>query len=333
MTADVVLVDAGRSAVVPDGPGVPETPSQILDGVVRALLDRSGIDVDAVGELFLADPRYLPSDASTPDGWTFEEPPLNVRTTVSATGATALERAVAAVGERPDLIAVVAASDFGSGAFAADADDNWFRRTAVTVANRWEVGADEVLQWIRSSFARSIECSLAGDFAREIVTTAPGYLADTFGARRSQCPGPARGSSAVIVTSRARALDLGLRWRAGLDVVSRSGVVEPLDASSFDAMLAPCGVDAAHLDQLELPEDDPITPVAWIKSTGISRYLVNPRGGELGFGRLARSGPLRSLVSMVGSLEATGGRSGALIASDPGRTVAVVVTVGSPLAA
>ncbi len=333
---EVVLVDACRSAVIPDRPGVPETPSQILEGVIGALLDRSGVDVSTVGELFLADPRYLPTDSPhagslADSGWRFEKPPFGLHTQVSATSAVSLEQALKAVEAQPDLVAVVAASDFGSGALGhGDFDDHPPARAAAA-PNRWHVDVDDVLSWTHTSYARSLECSRAGDFTREIVATAPGYLSDVFRCGRSPEPTPARGSSAVIVTSRARALELGLPWRASLRTVcsARGGdAVAPLDTKTFDALLAPCGVDAAHLDQLELPEDDPATPLAWIKSTGISEYLVNPRGGELGFGRLVRSGPLRSLVSMVGALEATGGRAGALLATDVGRTVAVVVTVG-----
>ncbi|NMO03535.1 hypothetical protein HH308_20165 [Gordonia sp. TBRC 11910] len=334
MSGGVVLVDAGRSAVVPDGAESTQAPSQILEGVIGALLDRSGIRLDDVDELFLADPRFLPTESAVAEeGWQFARPPFGLRTRVDATSAASLERAINAVRGDPDLVVVVAACDVGA-AETGCADERWLGRAVrAAAAARWDVCADDMRGWIQSSYARSSECSRAGDFVREIVSTSPGYLADRFRSKGTVVALPACGASAVVLTSPRRAGELGVRYRAGLHTACCAPTttgpgIEPLDPQAFDDLLAPCGVDAAHLDQLEVPEYDAVTPLAWIKATGISRYLVNPRGGDLGFGRLLRSGPLRSLVSMVNSLEATGGRAGALLATDACRTVAVVLTVG-----
>ena len=332
MTVKAVLVNAGRSAVTPDGPGFPETPSQVLGSLIGALLERSGIGPADVDELFLSDPRHLPADSVI--GRQLTIPPFDVRTRVDASSAMSLERAVEAIEHDPTLVVVVAAGDFGAGDFGAHAEDrgDGSKPAIRSGTGKWGVCAEDVLGWVRSSYARSSECSRAGDFAREIVVPVPGYMADSFPPMSTAVPRPARGASAVILTSPERAAELGVRYRAGLRTTScaapsREGGVQPLDTQAFNDLLAPCGVDAAQLDQLEVPEYDPAVPLGWIKTTGISRYLVNPRGGDLGFGWLCRSGTLRSLVSMVHSLEATGGRVGALLAPDRRRTIAVVLTV------
>ena len=333
MTAKAVLVNAGRSVVTPDGPGFPETASQVLGGLVGAVLERSGIDPSDVDALFLSEPRHLAADSVI--GRQVTNPPFDVRTRVHASSAVSLERAVEAIEHDPTLVVVVAASDFGageSGAHAGDRDNGSQPAIRRSGTGRWGVCAEDVLDWARSSYARSSECSRAGDFAREIVVPIPGYIADSFPPMSTAVPRPARGASAVVLTSAERAAELGVRYRAGLGTASyvapsTEGGVEPLDTQAFKDLLAPCGVDAAQLDQLEVPEYDPAVPLGWIKTTGISPYLVNPRGGDLGFGWLCRSGTLRSLVTMLHSLEATGGHVGALLAPDMRRTIAVVLTV------
>lgn len=339
MTGGAVLVDAGRSAVVPDGPGLPEMPSQILESVINALLVRSGVEWIDVGEIFLADPRYLPDGSAVGEsGGEFDGGPFGARIRVSANSVASLEEAVTAVESDPSLVAVVAACDFGAETFAdrAGGGYGWLTRASKSEIARCEVRIEEALNWVRSSYARSSECSRAGDFAREIVSAVPDYSADSFLPTTAAGPRPARGASAVILTSPERALQLGVRYRAVLHAACYATAAcdsgdEWVDAHALDEILATCGVDAAHLDQLEVPEYDAVTPLGWIKATGINPCLVNPRGGDLGFGRLFRSGQLRSLVSMVHSLEATGGRTGALLVPEVCRTVVVALTAVDPL--
>lgn len=359
----VVLIDAGRSAVVPDGPDLPEPPARLTEDLagdlIAALLRRTGLDRAELGELFLADPRCR--GTGSPAGRAFSRRPLGLRTTVSLRSPQSMAQAVSAIEKNPEVVAVVAATDFGTGTGKGEcaAELRRKRHVARCVAARWDISADEMADWARTSYTRSAECSAAGDFAAEIVSTTPGYRTDCFrkpaaidsftsGARKGKVPGrglvaaepvvtalAARGASAVILTSEANAIELGLRFRARVQVtraVRSTGEfgIAPLDSRVVDDLLAPCGVDVGCLDQLEVPERYAVTPLAWIKKTGISEYLVNPRGGELAFGHLPRSGCLRSLVTMWNSLAATGGRAGALLASDVHRTAAFVLTLADP---
>ena len=346
----VVLIDAGRSAVIPDDPDLPETPPSLTEDLISALLRRTSLGRAELSELFLADPRCLPTGcAAAEDGWDFAAPPLGLKTTVSMKSPQSMARAVREIEKKPEVVAVVAAADFGTPDGDSAAELRRKREAAGAVAARSNIGAAEMADWARASYTRSAECSAAGDFTAEIVATAPGYLADCFrkpaaldsftsGALADEetvvAAHPARGASAVLLTSELNAIELGLRFRARVQTVRTAAGAgfAPLDPRAADDLLAPCGAGVGCLDQLEVPEACAVTPLAWIKATGISEYLVNPRGGELAFGRLPRSGPLRSLVTMLHSLEATGGRVGALLASDARGTAAIVLTVADPIA-
>ncbi|MCC3312374.1 hypothetical protein [Nocardia africana] len=360
----VVLIDAGRSAVIPDDPDLPETPTGLTEDVIAALLRRTCLDRSEIAELFLSDPRCL-STGCTADqvGWVFDTPPLGLRTTVGTTSATSLAQAVRAIERDPEVVAVVAAADFGTGSWNGDGGAELQRRrhTARVVAAWWEITPDEMADWARSSYTRAAECAAAGDFAAEIVSTTPGYVddcfrkpdaIDSFSGRAREGAGKAhgfvdeeaiitarcaRGASAIILTSEANAVGLGLRFRARVRITppvpaSTEFGIAPLGTRAMNELLAPCGFDADGLDQLEVPEQCAVTPPAWIKETGISEYLVNPRGGDLAFGHLPRSGQLRSLVTMLNSLEDTGGRAGALVAADAHRTTAVLLTLADSIA-
>ncbi|MFF0496512.1 hypothetical protein ACFYU5_08925 [Nocardia aobensis] len=357
----VVLIDAGRSAVIPDDPDLPETPTGLTEDVITALLCRTGLDRSEISELFLADPRCLSTRCSSgPAGWSFDPPPLGLTTTVSASSARSVAQAVRTIEKNPGMVAVVAATDFGTRATRNHVDTAALHRQqqmAHLVAAWWDVAPDEMADWARSSYSRSAECAAARDFADEIVSPTVGYVADLFrkpdaddSFRGGGGAGPqggslegavrahlSRGASAIVLAGEAKANELGLGFRARLHVtdVIRSCTefgIAPLDSGTLNELLAPCAITLGCLDQLEVPERFAVTPVAWIKETGISEYLVNPRGGDLAFGHLPRSGSLRSLVTMVNSLEATGGLAGALLSSDVHHTTALVLTLADSIA-
>ncbi|MEU6558257.1 hypothetical protein [Nocardia nova] len=350
----VVLIDAGRSAVIPDDPDLPETPTRLTEDVIAALLRRTSLDSSEVGELYLADPRCLPAGCATgAAGWSVDPPPLGLTTTVNATSSLSVAQAVRAIERNPEVVAVVAGCDFGTGWTGAATASSRQQQTAQLVAAWWDIAPEEMAGWARGSYSRSAECSAAGDFADEIVATTGDYVADRFrkpdvgdafsggvpeygfdGACRAH---PARGASAILLASEPKATALGLEFRARLHAtgVIHAGAefgIAPLGSESFGELLAPCGLTVGCLDQLEVPEQFAVTPVAWMKETGISEYLVNPRGGDLAFGHLPRSGHLRSLVTMLNSLEATGGLAGALVSSDVHRSTAFVLTLADSIA-
>ncbi|MBO0854043.1 MAG: hypothetical protein J2P18_09770 [Nocardia sp.] len=339
----VVLVDAGRSAIIPDDPGLPDLPAGLVEDVIAALLRRSCLDPSEVAELFLADPRHLPAGSSPGPSGTGVAGPLGLPTTLATSSSLSMAQAVRTIEDNPDVVAVVAAADPGPSHPAAGgaAHPRLRQHTAGIVAAWWDIAPDEMAAWARSSYTRSAECLAAGDFADEIVSTTAGYLVDCYrkpqvgdrftgrvsdgAAPADDGPAviahPARGASAILLAAESTAVELGLPVRARLHAsrTVRSACefgIAPLGAGGVDELLIPGGFSIGCLDQLEVPEHCAVTPVAWMKETGISEYLLNPRGGDLGFGHLPRSGDLRSLVTMVNSLADTGGRFGALVASD-----------------
>ena len=361
----VVLIDAGRSAVIPDDSDLPETSAKLAEDVTAALLRRVCLDHSETTELFLADPRGLSTGSAVGRaGWILDPPPLGPKTTVSGSSSLSLARAVRTIENDPDVVGVVVASDFGRGSLSSNSGDAAMshrqQRIAQRVAAGWDIAPEEMAGWARTSYSRSVECSAARDFAGEIVSRTGEYIVDRFhepdandtfsggvgdeAAPRGRVDGEhivsarlARGASAIILAAEAKAIELGLEFRARLRATAtwhscNEFGIAPVDSGSLDDLLAPCGVTVAGIDQLEVPERFAVTPVAWIRETGISEYLVNPRGGDLAFGRLPRSGSLRSLVTMVNSLEATGGVAGALVSSDADRTTAFVLTLADSIA-
>lgn len=339
-STSVVLIDAARSAVIPDGADLPETPAGVAGDVIEALLDRASLDSSELTRLFVADPRYLSTGCSVSQaGWTLATPPLGLTTTVSARSAHSVARAVQTIEADPEAVVVVAASDFGAGAVGgADGAAHARRRQNAVrdVSTRWGVDTGDLTDWAHASYARSAECSAAGDFSAEIVSTKHTALTDRLQHRSPSdaTSHPARGASAMILTGEDNAQRLGLRFRARLHAQcavqdSADMGVAPLGTEVVDALLGSAGFGIGHLDQLEVPEQHAVTPIAWIKQTGISEYLVNPRGGDLGFGHLSRSGDLRSLITMLNSLEATGGDVGAVVASEGRKAVAFVLDVAA----
>lgn len=351
----VVVVDAGRSAVVPDDAGQPETPVALAEHVIEELVHRSSLRHSELTHLFLADPRCVstgcPADRA---GWTFDAAPLGLTTTVSMVSSRSIAQAVHAIERDPDLVAAVAGTDFGAAASSSAeslAERDRRRQAARAVVARWRIDPGEVVEWAQASYRRAAESAAAGDFADEIVSALDGrHRVDSLHApqlgegRIGEVPSgelwtaaahPARGASAAILTSEAKALRMGLRFRAYLQLTETAHPdtaygMAPLGAGTVRELFAPCRLNIARLDQVEVPERYAVTPVAWLKETGMNKYLVNPRGGDLGFGHLPRSGHLRALVTMLHSLEATGGRAGAVVASGATRSTAFVLSFRSP---
>lgn len=358
----VVLVDAGRSAVRPaaGADGVSVAPVALAGEVINGLLRRTALERSELSHLYLADPRCVSTGSElASSGWAFDQPPLGLPTTVGMTSAVCLVRAIRAIERDPELVAVVAGTDPGTESTYPRRSAGLERaeQTALQVAERWGIPEEAIAAWAHASRQRAAECSAAGDFAAEIVTTSAGYATDGIAEHRlaaSASQGhertggavgtllnapvltatPASGASAVILTSEAKALRLGLRFRAhlqstGVTHESTGFGIAPPTAHAVRQLLGPCRLQVARLDQVEVGERYAVTPVAWLEETGISPYFVNPRGADIGLGHLPRSGHLRALVTMLHSLEATGGRAGAVVASGDTRSTAFVLSFRS----
>lgn len=149
--------------------------------------------------------------------------------------------------------------------------------------------------------------------AEALAALAPSFLPDgrlTAGTSSQMSDGAA----AVLIASRRRAAELGLRPRARLvagvtvgsdPVLQLTGVI---DATA--KVLATAGLSLGDVDHFEVNEAFASVPMAWMAETGVSPDKVNPRGGSIALGHPLGATGGRLLGTMVHALEQEGGRYG-----------------------
>jgi acetyl-CoA acetyltransferase family protein len=122
------------------------------------------------------------------------------------------------------------------------------------------------------------------------------------------------GAAGVLVTSRRKADELGLRPRARLlhsltvgsdPVLQLHGVIEATRRVLKRAELAP-----EDIDHYEVNEAFASVPLAWMAETGVPPAKVNPRGGAIAIGHPLGATGARLMTTMLHALEDTGGRYG-----------------------
>jgi len=124
----------------------------------------------------------------------------------------------------------------------------------------------------------------------------------------------ADGAGAMIIASERRAAELGLRRRARF--ASLSEVAEDPAAAGEGSVhatrkvVARTGLSVADLDHYEIGEDFASIPLAWQQEFDADPDRLNPRGGAISLGHPAGASAVRSMVTMLGALDATGGRFG-----------------------
>lgn len=122
------------------------------------------------------------------------------------------------------------------------------------------------------------------------------------------------GAAAVLLMSREKALELGLRPR--FRVVARSVVgsdptlmlTGPIPATA--RVLARAGLTLKDIDIFEVNEAFASVPLAWLKETGADPAKLNPCGGAIALGHPLGCSGARVMITMLYELERTGGRYG-----------------------
>ncbi|GAB2810370.1 hypothetical protein [Streptomyces daliensis] len=196
---------------------------------------------------------------------------------------------------------------------------------------------------------------LAGADADGLLGTGEGHP----GPRTDHSAHRARGAAAMALATESHALRLGLRPRARFTALARAqgdpecaatGVIEAtrkvlstggpgthrldahrpgthrpgtpgLDAHRLDAHR----LDAHRLDHYEIDETFACVPLLWQRAFAADSDRLNPRGGALALGHLGDAAALRSTVTMLGALAATGGRLGLLASGHGGATASAAV--------
>jgi acetyl-CoA acyltransferase len=122
------------------------------------------------------------------------------------------------------------------------------------------------------------------------------------------------GASAVLILSEERAAELGLTPRArfvssavlGSDPIEMLTGVIPVTRRILDRS----GLRIDDIDAFEVNEAFAPVPLAWQREVHADPERVNPRGGAIALGHALGSSGTRLLTTLVGELEASGGRYG-----------------------
>ncbi len=133
------------------------------------------------------------------------------------------------------------------------------------------------------------------------------------------------GASAVLLASAAGAAALGARPRARVvaSAVVGSDPIEMLTGviPATRKVLARAGLRIEDIDAYEVNEAFAPVPIAWLREVGGDPGRLNPLGGAIALGHALGATGTRLIGTLLGHLEATGGRLG-LIAVCEGQGMA-----------
>ncbi|TQR20395.1 thiolase family protein [Psychrobacillus vulpis] len=124
------------------------------------------------------------------------------------------------------------------------------------------------------------------------------------------------GASAVLLMSKERAKQLGLKPKARIVARSVTGsdptlmLSGPIEATR--KVLLKAGLSINEMDTYEVNEAFAQVPLVWLKETGADPEKLNPDGGAIALGHPLGATGTRLLVTLMNRLERTGGRYGLL---------------------
>ncbi|OAK56205.1 thiolase family protein [Rhodococcoides kyotonense] len=121
-------------------------------------------------------------------------------------------------------------------------------------------------------------------------------------------------ASAVLIMSADKARELGLTPRARFHSFAVTGS-DPLYMltgviPATEKVLAKSGLSIGDFDTFEVNEAFAPVPLAWAADTKADPDKLNPHGGAIALGHALGASGTRLLTTMLGTLEATGGRYG-----------------------
>jgi acetyl-CoA acyltransferase len=221
--------------------------------------------------------------------------------------------------------------------------------SAELIAAKWKLDRDVLDAYAASSHERAAATIASGGFDAEIVgvdvgdetvhvvdetvragTTAaklgdlrPAFFQEQMAERFPEIgwhltPGNSSpltdGASAVLIMSAERAAALGLRPRARFHAFAVTGD-DPLlmltgPISATQKILRRNGLRIDDIDAYEVNEAFASVPLAWAHEFGADPAKLNPRGGAIALGHPLGASGTRLLTTLLGQLEATGGRYG-----------------------
>ena len=179
-------------------------------------------------------------------------------------------------------------------------DDDGARRTADTDEGIRDDTSMEALANLKPAF-----------YSEEVAKAAPEFRWVVTAGNSSQITD---GAAALVIMSREKAEELGLRARfkfhsfslAGTDPVSM--LTGPIPATQ--KVLARAGLEVDDIDHFEINEAFATVVAAWLRETKADYERVNPRGGAIALGHPLGGSGARLMTTMVHALEQNGGRYG-----------------------
>jgi acetyl-CoA acetyltransferase family protein len=122
------------------------------------------------------------------------------------------------------------------------------------------------------------------------------------------------GAAALLLMSEERADQLGLHARACVVASAVCGddpllmLTGPIPATR--RVLDRARMTIGDIDAIEVNEAFASVPLAWLREFDADPAAVNPRGGAIALGHPLGASGVRLLTTMLGQLDATGGRFG-----------------------
>ncbi len=317
--SDVVIVDAVRSPLGRGERGgalAGTRPDDLLAHTVNALLDRCGVDPGLVDEVLVSCTAELDPAASSHNRlspatpvWTADTPAQRV-----------IHRGVRRSRVTNGMVVVCGVELMSGHGQAGDVPDT-------ATPSRWD--QYRLDRYAAGSRERAQEVSAMGEFEPEIIpihlrdgliATDETVLDGSDGYRFTA----ADGASAMLITTTKRAADLGLRSRARFvalaDRVGNGTDVSVNAIAATRTVLDRIGLRPDDFDHYEISETSAVIPLAWQEEFHADTARLNPRGGAIGLGHPIGASAIRSVTTMIGALDATGGRWGLQVMEGAGGT-------------
>ncbi|MTD15987.1 acetyl-CoA C-acyltransferase [Nakamurella sp. YIM 132087] len=372
---DAVIVDVVRT---PSGRGKPGGalsavhPVDLLAGVLRALVDRTGIDpalvedvitgcVSQAGQQGLNIGRNALLSAGFPEsvpattidrqcGSSQQAMHFAAQAIMSGTQDVVIAGGVEMMSRVPMGSAIAGSDPWGPGVAARYPEGLIAQgHSAELIAARAKFTRAELDEYAARSHRLAAAAAAAGDFAGEIVpvtlpdgavvdtdqTVRAGTTPESLAGLKPSFADPAiaarfpevdfsitagnsspltDGASAALIMAADTAQRLGLRPRARFHALSVVGD-DPLlmltgVLPATRAVLARSGLTIGEIDAYEVNEAFAPVPMLWQREFAADPDRLNPRGGAIALGHPMGASGVRIMATMLGFLEATGGRYG-----------------------
>jgi acetyl-CoA acetyltransferase family protein len=218
--------------------------------------------------------------------------------------------------------------------------------SAEMIADKWEIPRSELDELGVRSHERAQRATEEGRFEREIV--AMQVNGDTYATDQGNRPGttleklselkPAfkedgkitagnssqisDGASAVLIMSKEKAEELGMKPRARFHAFAVTGadpvtmLKGPIPATK--KILEKTGLSIDDIDLFEVNEAFASVVLAWQKETGADMSKVNVNGGAIALGHPLGASGTKMMATLLNELERTGGRYGLQVMCEGG---------------